>query len=32
MGRAYFGVTSHLLKLAITLLLRGVPASTEMAH
>jgi hypothetical protein len=30
MGHAHFGVTSHLGKLAITLLLRGVPASTEM--
>jgi len=31
MGHAHFGVTSHLGKLAITLLLRGVPASMEMA-
>jgi hypothetical protein len=30
MGRAHFGVTSHVGKRAITLLLRGVPASTEI--
>jgi len=30
MGRAHVGVTSHVGKRAITLLLRGVPASTEI--
>jgi len=30
MGRAHVGVTSHVGKRAITRLLRGVPASTEI--